>query len=227
MDDVERRRHGKALVRRYLLAGVASGEITSSVMHHPDLAADPPSARTVQTWIRQLRHAPGGDLIDDDVRAAVGHPLEDHRKAQLAAIAGRVERHNLTIAALQDELAQAEAAKKPDRERIRDLRAEIREEDKRVDAAWKAHAAVTGVDSIPLEAHLAEAEARARLVEALEVHSREFTAGELRGVVHAFQTELARRDALAAEQRSAPTRRQLAAQIGLGAEPSTAGETDG
>lgn len=182
-------------------------------MRHPDFAANPPSPRSLQVWTRQLRLAPGGDLVDDEVRSMLGHPIEDHRKAQLAAIAGRLERHNLVIAGLQAELLAAEEA--CDTERAAELRREIREEDKRVGEASELYARITGTTAIPLEAHLGEAEARTRLVEALAANTREFDLAELKAVATAFSAEIARRELLAAEQQRAMGRRELAAGIGL------------
>jgi len=210
LGEVERRKRGKALLRRYLLAGVAPEEARDAVMRHPDLAGNPPSPRTLQEWTRQLRAAPGGDLVDDDVRALVGHPLEDHRKAQLAAIAGRIEKVNLIRDGLLEELNDCE-----DAERRAEIRRELREEDKRLHAAWEQHAKVTGIDSMPIEAHLAEAEARTRLVQALASHAREFEIYELRAVIDAFQIEVGRRESMAAEHRRALTLRETAAEIGL------------
>jgi hypothetical protein len=213
LTEVQRRTKAKVYLRQYLLGGCSPVEAQELVMRHPDFAANPPSPRSLQVWTRQLRLAPGGDLVDEEVRAMLGHPIEDHRKAQLAAIAGRLERHNLVIAGLQGELLAAEEAS--DAERAAELRREIREEDKRIGEASELYARITGTTAIPLEAHLGEAEARTRLVEALAANTREFDLAELRAVATAFSAEIARRELLAAEQQRAMGRRELAAGIGL------------
>jgi hypothetical protein len=213
MDDNERRKRGKLLLRRYAMQGMTASEAQYAVMHHPDLAGDPPSARAVHTWWRSLVLAPGDDMIDEDVRGALAHPIEDHRKLQLQAIAGRVQRHNTQISLLQAQLA--DAVDEENDEQATKLRAEIREEDKRVADAWKQHASITGIDNLPLEAHLGEAEARTRLVDALIANAREFELVELRGVIAAFINEVERRDSLAVELQRSSSRRELAVEAGL------------
>jgi hypothetical protein len=213
LTETQRRTKAKVYLRQYLVQGLPAIEAQELVMRHPDFAANPPSMRSLAVWTKQLRLAPGGDLVDDEVRAMVAHPIEDHRRAQLAAIAGRIERHNLTIAGLRDALAEAEDA--GDHERSAEHRREIREEDKRVGDALELYARITGTTAIPLEAHLGEAEARTRLVQALAANAREFEAAELQAVVQAFAAELARREAMAAEQQRTVSRRELAAEIGL------------
>jgi len=230
LTEVQRRTKAKVYLRQYLLGGCSPVEAQELVMRHPDFAANPPSPRSLQVWTRQLRLAPGGDLVDEEVRAMLAHPIEDHRKAQLAAIAGRLERHNLVIAGLQAQLLQAESAEDAARaadhsednpavlqavELQREIRREIREEDKRIGEASELYARITGTTVIPLEAHLGEAEARTRLVEALAANTREFDLAELRAVATAFSAEIARRELLAAEQQRAMGRRELAAGIGL------------
>jgi hypothetical protein len=197
LTEVQRRTKAKVYLRQYLLGGCSPVEAQELVMRHPDFAANPPSPRSLQVWTRQLRLAPGGDLVDEEVRAMLAHPIEDHRKAQLDAIAGRLERHNLVIAGLQANLLAAEEAS--DAERAAELRREIREEDKRIGEASELYARITGTTAIPLEAHLGEAEARTRLVEALAANTREFDLAELRAVATAFSAEIARRELLAAE----------------------------
>lgn len=215
LDRDDRRRRGKVLLRNFVNQGLSVGDAKVAVMQHPDLAGSPPCARSVDEWWRQLRLAPGDDLIDDEVRGALAHPIEDHRKVHLQAIAGRVTRHNLIISQLADELVELTAKKKYDRERAAALRQEIREEDKRIAEAWKQHAAITGIDDIPVEAHIGEPEARTRLVDALVANAREFTPAELKSVVEAFGAEIERLETLAREQQRSISRRELAAEVGL------------
>jgi hypothetical protein len=211
MDTVERRQRGKALLRVMLLRGTPHGEAVGYVMNHPDLAANPPSQRTVETWLADLRRAPGRDFIDDDVRAMVAHPMQHHRQAQLAALWGRIERHNLNLSRIAEQLAAA--IERDDRDAEALLRAEMREEDKRVHDAWAQHAKITGIDARPLEAHLSEPEARARLVASMVKNPNEFDTGELRTMIAAFAEVVAKREQEFEDQQ--PDRIRALADLGL------------
>jgi hypothetical protein len=214
--ELERRTRAKVLLRTYVLQGVPAPEAVHAVVHHPDLAGNPPSENSVRSWYKQITAA-SADLIDDEIRDMVLHPLADVRRGAIARVSARIEQFNVLASNLREELSGELAAAAPNVSRIREIEARLCALDVRISDQERHLARITSIDTQPLEAHLSEADERKKVVDALCKFAHLFEYGELTAVLLAFIEERRRRDAemAAAGKQQANVRDRVERLLGL------------